>query len=268
MTIEATPLIARHTSKAAHAFRTISEVSEQLDIPQHVLRFWETKFPQIKPLKRGGGRRYYRPEDIELLKHIQRLLHNQGYTIKGVQRLLKEQRGADIAPAGSAAGVGVLLHARRIGARAGDGLALGGEERAQEAAFPPALEEDESGAQDSFAAKIFEQVPSPKDNNPAIKDSAINAYEAKVAGAAAIDRKIATSPPHGQEEERVERPTAPLSALDAHQSVLPFTHEDHAPQPLGTHQKPQIARALSGVHKAKLQSILAELQLLRNLFTP
>src|SRR3954469_13264989 len=76
--------------KAPTAFRTISEVADDLHIPQHVLRFWETKFPQLKPLKRGSGRRYYRPEDIALLRRISDLLYTQGYTIKGVQRLLRE----------------------------------------------------------------------------------------------------------------------------------------------------------------------------------
>ncbi|MDB5412271.1 MAG: MerR family transcriptional regulator [Rubritepida sp.] len=76
--------------KSAQAFRTISEAADQLNVPQHVLRFWETKFPQLKPLKRGGGRRYYRPEDLSLLKRISDLLYTQGYTIKGVQRLLGE----------------------------------------------------------------------------------------------------------------------------------------------------------------------------------
>ncbi len=79
--------------KAPNAFRTISEVADDLHIPQHVLRFWETKFPQVKPLKRGGGRRYYRPEDIALLRRISGLLYVQGYTIKGVQRLLREGGG-------------------------------------------------------------------------------------------------------------------------------------------------------------------------------
>lgn len=88
------------TTKSAAAFRTISEVSSDLDIPQHVLRFWETKFPQIHPLKRGGGRRYYRPEDVDLLRRIQSLLYQEGYTIKGVQRLMKESRGT--LPAGPA----------------------------------------------------------------------------------------------------------------------------------------------------------------------
>lgn len=78
-------------TKSPDAFRTISEVAEDLDIPQHVLRFWETRFTQIKPLKRGGGRRYYRPDDVALLKGIRRLLYGEGYTIKGLQRILKEQ---------------------------------------------------------------------------------------------------------------------------------------------------------------------------------
>jgi DNA-binding transcriptional MerR regulator len=87
--------------KAPTAFRTISEVADELHIPQHVLRFWETKFPQVKPLKRGGGRRYYRPHDLALLRRISDLLYIQGYTIKGVQRLLREgpSRFSEEAPA-------------------------------------------------------------------------------------------------------------------------------------------------------------------------
>ena len=76
--------------KSPEAFKTISEVSRDLSLPQHVLRFWETKFAQIKPIKRGGGRRYYRPEDIELIKGIKYLLYNDGYTIRGVQKVIKE----------------------------------------------------------------------------------------------------------------------------------------------------------------------------------
>jgi DNA-binding transcriptional MerR regulator len=77
--------------KAPDAFRTISEVADDLDVPQHVLRFWETRFAQIKPMKRSGGRRYYRPDDVELLRGIRHLLYGQGYTIRGVQRILREQ---------------------------------------------------------------------------------------------------------------------------------------------------------------------------------
>jgi DNA-binding transcriptional MerR regulator len=78
-------------NKAPDAFRTISEVADDLDLPQHVLRFWETRFNQIKPMKRGGGRRYYRPEDVDLLRGIKFLLYEEGYTIRGLQRILKEQ---------------------------------------------------------------------------------------------------------------------------------------------------------------------------------
>src|SRR5205814_4593171 len=91
---------ARRTGKSSAAFRTTGEVSEELDLPAHVLRFWESKFPEIKPLKRGGGRRYYRPEDIDLLRRIRRCLYQDGYTIRGVQRLLNEG-GAE--PAAAAA---------------------------------------------------------------------------------------------------------------------------------------------------------------------
>lgn len=76
-------------AKAADAFRTISEVADEIGIPKHVLRFWEGKFPQVRPMKRGGGRRFYRPEDLELLMGICQLLHNEGYTIKGVQKILR-----------------------------------------------------------------------------------------------------------------------------------------------------------------------------------
>jgi DNA-binding transcriptional MerR regulator len=91
----------RRAEKSAAAFRTISEVADDLEVPQHVLRFWETKFPQIRPMKRGGGRRYYRPEDIELLRSIRDLLYEQGYTIKGVQKLMREgglKAGEEAAP--------------------------------------------------------------------------------------------------------------------------------------------------------------------------
>ncbi|PIT68396.1 MerR family transcriptional regulator [Bartonella tribocorum] len=87
--------------KSSDAFRTISEVAELLELPQHVLRFWETRFRQVKPMKRGGGRRYYRPIDVDLLNGIKQLLYDQGYTIKGVQRLLKENGVAFVAAFGN-----------------------------------------------------------------------------------------------------------------------------------------------------------------------
>ncbi|MBI3446173.1 MAG: MerR family transcriptional regulator [Magnetospirillum sp.] len=121
---------ARRNGKSEAAFRTISEVADDLDVPQHVLRFWEGKFPQVKPLKRGGGRRYYRPDDVALLRRIRDLLYSEGYTIKGVQKLLKEggakESGNSVAP------VPVELE-----------LSLGLQE--------PELQQDEEGQDDSFA---------------------------------------------------------------------------------------------------------------------
>ena len=86
--------------KSPDAFRTISEAAEELNVPQHVLRFWETRFTQIKPMKRAGGRRYYRPADLDLLKGIHNLLYSQGYTIRGVQLILKEEGGGYVAGVG------------------------------------------------------------------------------------------------------------------------------------------------------------------------
>jgi len=124
-------------TKSADAFRTISEVADDLDIPQHVLRFWETRFSQIKPLKRGGGRRYYRPDDVALLKGIRRLLYGEGYTIKGLQRILKEQgprhvqaigRGAPVGPrpaeGASAASTGAPESFARVSTGYGDEAVL------------------------------------------------------------------------------------------------------------------------------------------------
>ncbi len=106
--------------KSATAFRTISEVGAELDIPQHVLRFWESKFSQVKPLKRGGGRRYYRPEDIELLRRIRDLLYTEGYTIRGVQRLFRES-GVKAVVEGTAAVEGNLPQQVKIAPELGAG---------------------------------------------------------------------------------------------------------------------------------------------------
>jgi DNA-binding transcriptional MerR regulator len=94
--------------KSPDAFRTISEAAEELNLPQHVLRFWETRFSTIKPLKRGGGRRYYRPEDVLLLKGIRHLLYDQGFTIKGVQRIIKDQGARYVVGIGEGRSVGAL----------------------------------------------------------------------------------------------------------------------------------------------------------------
>lgn len=95
--------------KSPDAFRTISEAAEELDLPQHVLRFWETRFSTIKPLKRGGGRRYYRPEDVMLLRGIRHLLYDQGFTIKGVQKILKDQGPRYVIAVGEGRGLDEIL---------------------------------------------------------------------------------------------------------------------------------------------------------------
>lgn len=121
-------------SKSAEAFRTISEVATELDVPKHVLRFWEARFPHIRPMKRGGGRRYYRPEDMELLRGIRHLLHAEGYTIKGVQKILREQGVDTVKAAGltvAAPGTGrKAAAAERETASARVGVAEAGEKRA------------------------------------------------------------------------------------------------------------------------------------------
>ncbi len=104
--------------KSPDAFRTISEVAEDLDLPQHVLRFWETRFTQIKPMKRGGGRRYYRPQDVELIKGIRHMLYDQGYTIKGVQKLLRENGNQFLVAVGSGDRAAVEAIAQRKQAEA------------------------------------------------------------------------------------------------------------------------------------------------------
>ncbi|SRR6056297_309886 len=136
--------------KSPDAFRTISEVAEDLDLPQHVLRFWETRFAQIKPLKRAGGRRYYRPSDIDLLQGIRRLLYAEGYTIKGVQRILKSEgvraveaigRGEvtlEARPADTQEGAEPDVDARARASRGDDAAAadMGHDDDAADAAIP------------------------------------------------------------------------------------------------------------------------------------
>jgi DNA-binding transcriptional MerR regulator len=134
--------------KAPDAFRTISEVSEALDVPQHVLRFWEAKFTQIKPLKRAGGRRYYRPDDIDLLKGIRALLYGEGFTIKGVQKVLREQGARHVTEIGR---IGVKEAGVR---REGDKVADAG---AGAASFMPTLEQVNLSAEQPSETLLAEQ---------------------------------------------------------------------------------------------------------------
>jgi DNA-binding transcriptional MerR regulator len=134
--------------KSPEAYRTIREVADLMDLPQHVLRFWETRFPQIRPLKRAGGRRYYRPDDIERLRLIRRLLYDEGYTIKGVQRLFKEQ--------GVQALSGGAWLQNRLPAEAPDGGASPAGEADGAAKTKPRLQADDLAALRAALAEIVD----------------------------------------------------------------------------------------------------------------
>jgi len=141
--------------KAPDAFRTISEVSEALDVPQHVLRFWEAKFTQIKPLKRAGGRRYYRPDDIDLLKGIRALLYGEGFTIKGVQKVLREQGARHVTEIGR---IGVKeAGVRREGDKVADAGAAATAAGAGVASFMPTLEQVNLSAEQPSESLLAEQ---------------------------------------------------------------------------------------------------------------
>lgn len=137
------------SSKSAGAFRTISEVADELDVAQHVLRFWESKFPQVRPLKRGGGRRYYRPEDVDLLRRIRSLLYEEGYTIKGAQKLLKGQRRP---PAGRNVGADNRAEAdlSAEGLQCDDETSMQPDGDVEEIAIEPALRQRLSGMRDDL----------------------------------------------------------------------------------------------------------------------
>jgi DNA-binding transcriptional MerR regulator len=232
-------------NKAPDAFRTISEVAEELDLPQHVLRFWESRFPHIKPLKRGGGRRYYRPEDIDLLRGIRRLLYADGYTIRGVQRILREQ-GVRIVQS-----VGQGQEALNLVAVPDD--SPDGEDGHSGAPFnflaPPALRppddgEDESGRPRALA--MARPQPTPK-NGPipeaglvvvartamleAAKIEPAPVADASVAPVAAVSVAIspvavgAPSPP-GMAAQDLDRLKHALAELEACRRLLTKTHDE------------------------------------------
>jgi len=142
--------------KSPDAFKTISEVAEELDLPQHVLRFWETRFSQIRPLKRGGGRRYYRPDDVDLLRGIRHFLYGEGYTIKGLQRILKDEGNAFV----QAVGRGEIIPSAGMQAAAeSSDLSLDTETELHDSPIYPGFpEETRGGGQGSlFPDAVFEQ---------------------------------------------------------------------------------------------------------------
>lgn len=195
--------------KSPDAFRTISEVADDLDLPQHVLRFWETRFSQIKPLKRGGGRRYYRPDDVMLLRGIRHLLYGEGYTIKGVQRILREQ------------GVRHVMTLWQEGA----GL---GEQAQPEAPGPdfyaprPGRGEEPPRAEDRRREPVFPE------------DDELAAYAPQHARRAAepeldLDEYDEPEPPLPDEDEEDASHPSPAAAAPATSDVVPLRQPSFAP---------------------------------------
>lgn len=202
-------------SKGPDAFRTISEVAEELDLPQHVLRFWETRFTQIKPMKRGGGRRYYRPDDIDLLRGIRRLLYGEGYTIKGVQRILKEQGPRHVIAAGQGMGLDP--------APEGDEPDDYGADSAQDIDFEPASDLDD-----------FDDAPEPADHGRREPMFGARADSAPERHHAAPSIRVAGERPLPQESSFHSRsqaePAPPQhSRIPAAPPDLPSSADDYLP---------------------------------------
>jgi DNA-binding transcriptional MerR regulator len=230
------------TDKAPDAFRTISEVADDLDLPQHVLRFWETRFPQIKPLKRGGGRRYYRPDDVLLLRGIRHLLYGEGYTIKGVQRILKESgvKAVQAAWNGELEDEGLPLPAASV-APSGDQF----EDEADDAAPAGSFGDDDMpdahphglaasqpdiediAAEDSLEAMPGEALPHPEAPAPALAtEQDKQAPDEQPAAGAQPDLPAPRAPAsaHGHEQRYV--PNANVSIV---RGGLPKPHREGAP---------------------------------------
>ena len=219
-------------NKAPDAFRTISEVAEDLDLPQHVLRFWESRFPHIKPLKRGGGRRYYRPEDIDLLRGIRRLLYSDGYTIRGVQRILREQGVRTVQS------VGQGQEAPHLAALPRDDPPDGEDGHDVTLAALNFLEPPDAGRRDEAddesgqpQAVAMAPQPTPKNGLIAEADSAAVAQVKKVAGASVALSEAATPvatdapSPRGMAAQDFERLKHALAELEACRRLLDKAHE-------------------------------------------
>ncbi len=146
--------------KGPDAFRTISEVAEELDLPQHVLRFWETRFSQIKPMKRGGGRRYYRPDDVDLLRGIRLLLYGEGFTIKGVQRLLREKGVTFVSSVGQTGSVETVTATDTAGAGGAAGQENGQAGHDDPAAYVPGAASQAVGGAKPLNAESRRQLES------------------------------------------------------------------------------------------------------------
>ncbi len=267
------------TEKGPDAFRTISEVADDLDVPQHVLRFWETRFSQIKPMKRGGGRRYYRPDDVDLLRGIRKLLYGDGYTIKGVQRILKEhgvrhvigigaaRNGADTAV--PAAIVDVPSPAASPAEPAGQGPATHGEPP-RPAVVSPAPVEPPRAPQFAPPQPV---APTPPPAAPQAVPPAAPADTAPLPGLDSL-RVFAVDRVAPQTEAPAE-PAVPAESKPEPASVEAATPEPVAPPPAASQPAPPVAvpavgsagQALTPEDIRRLQAALYELSECRQTLT-
>jgi len=199
-------------NKAPDAFRTISEVADDLDLPQHVLRFWETRFRDIKPMKRGGGRRYYRPDDVDLLRGIRHLLYGEGYTIRGVQRILREQ------------GVKFVQAVWQEGAPQPPHGAAETDELAEEAASAAAMLEDESGLRGKLSSFIGRDLTARADVAPERPEPPLQS--APMPRIEPADRAIhGLAEPTPQEEAPQPPPASPRLPREALRKLQAALHE-------------------------------------------
>jgi len=233
--------------KSPDAFRTISEVAGDLDLPQHVLRFWETRFNQIRPLKRGGGRRYYRPDDVDLLKGIRHLLYGEGYTIRGVQRILKEE------------GVRFVMDVWREGApQPPRGGRAGDDDRDEPASGEPRWGREAPEAweprPEPEPADDAAFEPTPRDDAAAWDDGRVEPTIGEAAADAAMDPEVRAA--HVLAQRFAPRPTPPAavpSVRVAPTFTAPRAPEPRPPEPR-TPEPPEIGRAGIGQFLDRLRA--------------
>jgi DNA-binding transcriptional MerR regulator len=211
-----------HLDKAPDAFRTISEVAEELEVPQHVLRFWETRFSQIKPMKRSGGRRYYRPDDVDLLRGIRRLLYGEGYTIRGVQRILKEHgiKSVQGLTEGTPAAFGPIERAASAHARDDDDdRAEALQDAADEAEDDIDNDVDEIGDDEAFEEGILPQRREPEHAVPR-RAAPVMSFDVRSSAPPPTGHPVASSPRSEPRRLDGDRLRAVLAELTACRQLL------------------------------------------------
>lgn len=235
-----------HLDKAPDAFRTISEVADDLDIPAHVLRFWETRFVQIKPMKRSGGRRYYRPDDVHLLRGIRRLLYGEGYTIRGVQRILREH--------GIKAVQGILDEESIVPASFA-GPSFEGENGGRS----PIAHGDEDEADEAFDEPDFEVDDEEQDAHPQHARGAMDFVPSDHRSSDPVTVRQTT--PAAVPKPVISRPVAeiPVAAMPASpKPVMPVSPES-SQSGAEAYAPPNLRKSARPLDKGKLQAVLDDL---------